>query len=459
MKDSHATRPSPRLAFDDSLRLARALGALVLLLRAEPADEADARELMRRAVRAVAAAARVASLDLRLVDGTLHLAGRALAPDSPHRDAALDALVEGLTRHGSFSLDVRRGAAPAELLELARVLGTVQVAASDDGAWRSWSVRITPRSSPVVPPPVRLPEAVQHELDRLHTARDDDAMRPVVSALLRLASDSPWSQSPPVLQAIAIGLVGEARRRGSRGGRLALEGGVRVLLSPERIGLLVSSVRTSAARDALLPVLARGGDLSVRTLVHALQDAETLAERRVCFDAIVALDAGAGALRDALGDPRWFVVRNAAALLGEMGVAEADGQLEALLDHDDERIRVAAGRALIRIGTERALLALQRRLGDPAAELRRLAAAAHGGRSQGKPSTAALLEALDVETEEEVMLEIVAVLGALGSPDGVQRLVRLLRGTGEEAPPWLREAAYDALVAARGSGVLKMLES
>jgi HEAT repeat protein len=112
----------------------------------------------------------------------------------------------------------------------------------------------------------------------------------------------------------------------------------------------------------------------------------------------------------------------------------------------------------MRRGSERALIALQGRLVDEVAELRRLAAAAHGARSQGKPSTTALLNALDVELEEDVMLEIVAVLGMLGSPDAVQRLLRLVRNESGEAEPWLREAAYTALVAARGAGVQKLFE-
>jgi HEAT repeat protein len=206
----------------------------------------------------------------------------------------------------------------------------------------------------------------------------------------------------------------------------------------------------------MLPVLARAGDQAVRELVVLLQEAESLADRRVCFDAIVALDAGDDALREALADPRWYVVRNAAALLGEMGVLEADVHLAPLLEHADERLRVAGARALTRLGTPRALAALQARLDDEVPEVRRLAVAAHGARSQGKPSTIALLAALDRETDEDVVLEILTVFGQLGSPECVQRLVRLIRDDG--AALWKREAAYQSLLAARGEQVARLLE-
>lgn len=458
-KDSAATS-APEGSFEQSLVLARSLGALVSLLRDERGGQSavEQRDRVRRTLRATVAAARRTALELRLSEGQLYLGGRVLPPDTPLRDASLDALVEGLAAHGSVVLDVRRTAAPGELLELARLLSAAPGARGPTGAWRSWSVRITPGSSTVVHDAVDVPDTVRHDIGRLAGCRDDATMREVVDALLRHVTTPPWGDVPAVVEAVALALVGDARRRGTRGGRLALEGGIRRLLTPAAVAALVKRLPQTHARDELMPVLARAGDLSVHTLVQLLQDADTIADRRLCFDAIVALDAGEEALREALHDHRWFVVRNAAALLGEMGVVEADVHLVPLLQHDDERLRIAGARALTRLGTERALTALQGRLIDELPELRRLAAAAHGARSQGKPSTAALLSALDVEPDEDVRLEIIAVLGVLGSPDGVQRLLRLIKSDAGDAEPWLREAAYAALVVARGEGVRKLLD-
>ncbi len=460
MQKDSATNVPHESTFEPALLLARALGALVAQLRAADADQSAVtqRDQVRRALRAAVAAARATALEMQLLDGQLHLGGRVLAPDTSLRDSALDALVDGLAAHGSMVLDVRRAAAPGELLELARLLSTPGAARADQGAWRSWSVRITPGSSPAIADSTAVPESVRAVLDRLTSARDDAATQAVVHELLRMVTTVPWRDDPIVVEAVALRLVSESRRRGARAGRLALETGIRRLLTPTAIDALVKRLPASSARDELMPVLARAGDLSVHALVQLLQDADTIAERRICFDAIVALDAGEEALREALQDHRWFVVRNAAALLGEMGVIEADVHLIPLLTNDDERIRIAGARALMRLGSERALIALQGRLVDEVAELRRLAAAAHGARSQGKPSTTALLNALDVELDEDVMLEIVAVLGTLGSPDAVQRLLRLVRNESGEAEPWMREAAYTALVAARGAGVQKLFE-
>lgn len=460
MSKLKAERDVAEPTFEQALELARAVGTLVLLLRTAAGEQSAVaqRDQVRAALRTAVAAARATALELRLIRGELSLAGVRIPPDSPLRSETLDALVGGLAAHGSTMLDVRRGAAPGELLALARQLATDVGARPDGGAWRSWSVRITPAFMSAIEYAPSLPDAVQHELGVLQTVRRDDELRAVVESLVRLCTSPPWKDDAGVVEAIALTVVSEARRRGTRSGRLALESAIRRLLTPDVINTLVRRLPASHAREQLMTVLARAGDLAVKALVHLLQDADTLAERRVCFDAIVALDAGDDALREALLDDRWYVVRNAASLLGEMGVVEADVHLVPLLAKDDERLRTAGARSLTRLGTERALVALQGMLTDPVPELRRLAAAAHGARSQGKPSITALLSALDAESDEDVVLEIIAVLGALGSPDAVQRLMRIVKSDSPEVEPWRREAAYNALVAARGGGVLKLLE-
>ncbi len=460
MKKLSADTVLPEPGFDQALALARSLGTLVLQLRADTGTQTamEQRDVVRRALRASVAAARVMSLELRLTDDLLELGGRQLPPDSPLRDDALDALVSGLAANGSKVLDVRRAAAPGELLALARLLAADASAELQSGAWRSWSVRITPASMARIAEPVHLPDSLRHELARLPAVRHDADMQAVVHSLQRIATTPPWCNDETVIEAIALALVSDARTRGARGGRLALEGAIRQLLTPAVINALVQRLPFSGSRDDLMPVLARGGDLSVQALVRLLVNSDTLAERRVCFDAIVALDAGEAALCAALGDERWYVVRNAASLLGEMGVVEADAQLVPLLANADDRLRIAGVRALTRLGTERALIELQRMLTDSVGEIRRLAAAAHGARSQGKPSISALLSALDSETDEDVVLEIIAVLGALGSPDGVQRLMRLVKSESADVQPWMREAAYNALLVARGRGVTRLLD-
>ncbi|MBL0940117.1 MAG: HEAT repeat domain-containing protein [Gemmatimonadaceae bacterium] len=96
-------------------------------------------------------------------------------------------------------------------------------------------------------------------------------------------------------------------------------------------------------------------------------------ERRRYFDALVALNAGAPYLINALLHPTWYVVRNAAALLGAMRVEAAEHALLRTITHTDTRVRVAATRALGALGTSVALDGLRSAINDRAPDVRRAA--------------------------------------------------------------------------------------
>ena len=259
---------------------------------------------------------------------------------------------------------------------------------------------------------------------------------------------------------------------GESGGRLALESLLRRLQRAPVLDLLARQVPYSSDRTVLLPLFARAGDVGVDVLVHHLMTTDDSLGRRAYFDSIIAMDVGSARLYDALRDSRWFVVRNAAALLGEMGVEHADEELIPLLHHADERLRVAGARALMRLRTVRSLQALHASIDDANPEVRRLSAAAFGlaGAIVGggvRPPAARLAAALEIETDADVTLEMLAALGRLGSADAVQRLIRIAMPSttdtngvplGETRDAWIRIAALEALVRARGSQMQALID-
>ncbi len=107
---------------------------------------------------------------------------------------------------------------------------------------------------------------------------------------------------------------------------------------------------------------------------------------------------------------------------------------------------------------------------ESGAEVRRIAAVSYGltpGTSgMVRPPAVRLAMALEKETDEDVALEMVASLGKLGGADAVQRLFRLAMpqqsagDTGEASrEAWLRIAALEALVKARGSAIMPHVET
>jgi HEAT repeat protein len=148
-----------------------------------------------------------------------------------------------------------------------------------------------------------------------------------------------------------------------------------------------------------------------------------------------------------LGDSQWFVVRNAAELLGRIGAQEAEEALCGLLTHDDERVRGSATAALMQLGTARGRAAVIEALEDAAPTVRLYAA---GALATGSPTQMAppLLRALECERDEEVQAAFLVALGRLATPEAVDRLVAYAqpsRGLFKRNPVSVRLAAIQAL--------------
>jgi HEAT repeat protein len=204
-------------------------------------------------------------------------------------------------------------------------------------------------------------------------------------------------------------------------------------------------------RDAFIAVLVRAGEDGADALIEQIAAISGQNERRVYFDALLQLQAGVPTLIHMLGDARWFVARNAAELLGEMQAREAEPQLTELLRHTDDRVRRAATSALMRLGTTRAMNAIQEALKDGAPAMRMQAAAALVARKDVK-TAATLVRALEDEKDDEVQAAFLLALGKLATPDAVQRLIKAVeaeRGLFKKKSTAFRVAAVQGLGEAR----------
>jgi len=213
-------------------------------------------------------------------------------------------------------------------------------------------------------------------------------------------------------------------------------------------------------RDAFIAVLTRAGEDGADALIEQIAAISGQNERRVYFDALLLLQAGVPTLIHMLGDARWFVARNAAELLGEMQAREAEPQLTELLKHTDDRVRRAATSALMRLGTSRAMQAIQDALKDGAPAMRMQAAAALVTRKDVK-TAATLVRALEEEKDEEVQAAFLLALGKLATPDAVQRLLKAVepeRGLFKKKGSAFRVAAVQGLGEARSPEATEALK-
>lgn len=212
-------------------------------------------------------------------------------------------------------------------------------------------------------------------------------------------------------------------------------------------------------RDDLVHVLVRAGDDGADVLVEQLAAVSHSSDRRVYFDVLRELKAGVPTLVHMLTDSRWFVARTAAELLGEMQVPQAELPLTEMLKHDDERARRAASGALMRLGTPRAMHAIDGALKDTTAQTRIDAAAAIATRKDLR-TAATLIRALEAEKDDEVRAAFLLSLGKLKTPDAVQRLLQAAeaeRGLFKKKSVAFRVAAIQGLGEARTPEALKAL--
>jgi HEAT repeat protein len=496
-----------RVAMVQTQRPAQTAGATDAALVTQP--------LVREGLRQLTARSRDGALLCRIIDGQFVLDGVVLEQRLESDDPLLGGLLRRAVALEIGAVTVRQGAAPGELLTLASLFAqpvragerarpltvdtptTITRAVSADDPprelLRSWSVIVTPQRPGAEPLPRFTPfdaaviddsvsgtstaggSAVAHALARLAAARTDEAAIAAGDLIAELIDSAELRGDALTIESIARATMQHVHAVGGGGGRLGGERLVRRLLHGSSLKLLATRVPYTSERSMLLALLARAGDVAVEVLVRQLMSAQDPQVRRAYFDSIVALDLKSPVLLDLLRDDRWFVVRNVVALLGEMGVDQADAAMLPLLTHEDNRIRIAVARALMRMGTSVAMHGLYGVIEDPHAEVRRISAAAYGLSSAGasaggggvRPPAARLAAALDKEQDDDVALEMVASLGKLGSADAIQRLLRIAHPATSPTPgerhttreAWIRIAAMEALVQARGYAVRAAIEA
>jgi hypothetical protein len=178
-----------------------------------------------------------------------------------------------------------------------------------------------------------------------------------------------------------------------------------------------------APDDPLRAILHRSGDRASATLFSQLTTAPTAGERRMMFDAIVAVGHASSLFVSSLRHPSWYVVRNAAALVGALRMVSADEALVQTLRHPDARVRVAVVDALARLPTPIAVRALMLAMNDRASEVRH--AALHALEVTGAAIPSPLLTAaLEKEDREIVQLELIFALATCSELETAHALSR-----------------------------------
>lgn len=226
------------------------------------------------------------------------------------------------------------------------------------------------------------------------------------------------------------------------------------LMSRKHLTMIARFLQGERKQEAIA-LLRRFGADSTEILMDLLIQAMSIGERRGYYSAITQMSDGTEAVVQHLGHQQWYVVRNAADLCGEMGLADAVPDLARQIGHPDERVRKAVAEALGKIGTLQAMEPLRTLMADPSPAVRLKAVAHLSGRgSRGMPP--ALFELLKNEDTGEVQHEALMALGRIATPDAIVQLREWAQPGGKllgRKPLAVRLAAVKGLALAGPSAV------
>ncbi len=484
---------------DHSLIFARHFAQLVRLLLHEPGNIDD----QKVALRALVTVAGGGSVNLSLHSDSLQSNGEVV----PVTLGGVADLARQMKLHGLAMISIDPAAAAAHILGVARVLAamptlddggaaaegqrkaigatTIRFAARPPMSEPSLALpamefgdvlddplgearaRATPRSSPSIPTPSKSHDAglfaqfaaprkptESHEalLEKLDAEANSAVMGNLLDDLVVIAESAARERKSGVVAEIMSRML---RREGaieSFETRRAFTMSLRRLSKPEALRCVATQLGLHPARrEEYVAILARAGDDGATALIEQIVSMTHQRDRQLYYGALARLESATPSLLRMLDDAESLVVRDAAELLGELQVREAERPLSALLEHDDERVRRAASGALMRLGTTRAMQAIQAGLADRTPEIRSDAALALVMRKDGR-TTAILLQALDGEKNDAVQAAFLLSLGKLATPEAVQRLIKsaaVERGLFKRRSSAYRVAAVHGLAEAR----------
>jgi len=296
--------------------------------------------------------------------------------------------------------------------------------------------------------------------ETLDSAPNSATAARMLESLVKLATESARKERVDMVADVFHGIVKREAEVDEKSFKRQYAMSIRRLSTPSVLQCLVELLpRRRENYEMYMACFQKAEEAGVEALVEALVAAPSIADRRVFYDALKELHSGIRTLMFMLGDPRWYVVRNAAELLGEMKSAEAEPELNKLLQHRDDRVRTAAAAAIAKLGGTAAVRGMRASLRD-GGEISSLVKEATRGDGNSVDS---LIRAVDREEDSRVQMAMLAALGQLGTPAAVDKLLEIARSDkkllARSRPTPMRVAAVHALGDVKSSSAIAALQA
>ncbi len=212
--------------------------------------------------------------------------------------------------------------------------------------------------------------------DYLSLETDSDRAGEVLEIWAEEARRALRERNPRAVEAL-LEPIREALPAGDRERGSLLEASVRSALDPDLVMELASSELGDSASE-ISDLLTPFGDLGVEVLLDLLSEAEDRNRRAMLMSVLRRMvPSHLGPVTARLDDPRWFVVRNAVALLGAGG-PEVLERLAQAASHESAVVRREVAAALVAAGGSAAIPFLKEMALGSDDEVRRMAVGALG---------------------------------------------------------------------------------
>lgn len=267
-------------------------------------------------------------------------------------------------------------------------------------------------------------------------------------ALLRELADQVARQDPPL----------DWRRAGlaKLGERLADP----VLL--RKAAELLHSATPEILAGELVPFFNAMGQPAGQTLMELLGEEPDRKRRGRLLETIRAMGLGAlPAIQEGLASNTWYLVRNALNLLGEIGDLTSMNQAVPCLDHPDGRVKLAAARALYKVGGAAAVPVLVGAFPTVNPETQEEILFGLGQLRAAQALQALSAYALDKRNPDRLRARTAETIGQIGDTRAIPVLTELVRRRGRiftsAEPLEVRLAACRALMALDNVGATEAL--
>jgi hypothetical protein len=288
-------------------------------------------------------------------------------------------------------------------------------------------------------------DAIFQRLQKVHTTVDGS---PVLDAFIAYGDACVEDRRHTDLVTFLRSVVEHEAHESHRERKVLLSSVLRRFGSTLALGRVTGQLVGDQAREALTVLIAYGTS-GADAVIEALVAAQLKRHRQAYLAALREMPVATSTVQHMLADGRWYIIRNAAFLIGELRIAELGDQLVALRAHPDGRARAAVLVALGKLGTPRAVSALQMGLRDPSSEVRDQAAQALGALPAGRAVPIAQ-HALRTESDDTVRASLLLALGRAGTEEAIRHLEEAARPGGKligRKPVAVRRAAVLALLA------------